>query len=276
MNLSVMQTPEIDRPGMRTEEKLRLVLEYMLTLEKQMRYVLSNLDGGNLGAELSREIEAVSSAGEKIEHAISDEAFESYARQTARSIEARVEKNGVVAAVNMSPEEIKIEAARLALEGLTTINGYFKVLLDGSFEATAGRIAGWSIDEGALYDGENTDAASPEAYMGRGTLKKPVSIAGSAERTDWRAILGPQFGVTEDGALYAGSGVFRGKVSAGQILSGEGESGDNGKLEGGALTDHSVGETQMEVAYAEMKQLIAGAGWKTVTIDGESMKVLTA
>lgn len=275
MNLGVMRTPEIDRPGMRADDKLRVVLEYMLTLEKQMRYVLSNLDGENLGAELTREIEAVSSAGEKIEHAVSDGDFESYARQTASSLEARVEKNGVVAAVNASPEQIKINAAKLALEGLTTINGYFKVLLDGSFEATAGKIAGWRIDGGALYDGENSEANAPEAYVGKGTLKKPISIAGSAERTDWRAIFGPQFGVTEDGALYAGSGVFRGKVSAGQIVSGQGESGDNGKLEGGALTDHSVGETQMETAYAEMKQLLAGAAWKTVTIDGESMKVLT-
>lgn len=62
--------------------------------------------------------------------------------QTAEQISLRVEKDKVIAAINLTAEEAKIQAKRITLEGLTTINGYFKVLLDGSIEAVNGKFSG--------------------------------------------------------------------------------------------------------------------------------------
>lgn len=53
-------------------------------------------------------------------------------KQNAENIELRVEKGEVVSAINQSAEEIKIDAGKIALEGVTTINGRFRINEDGT------------------------------------------------------------------------------------------------------------------------------------------------
>ena len=53
-----------------------------------------------------------------------------------------VTKDGVVAAINLSEEGVKIQGTKIALEGVVTANNYFKINLDGSMEATNGTFTG--------------------------------------------------------------------------------------------------------------------------------------
>ena len=79
----------------------------------------------------------------------------------ADEIKLKVNKNGIVSAINQTSESIKIQASKISLEGLTTINNLFKVNTDGSIEATnavisgkitasTGTIGGWRINSDAL------------------------------------------------------------------------------------------------------------------------------
>lgn len=79
----------------------------------------------------------------------------------ADEIKLKVNKNGIVSAINQTSESIKIQASKISLEGLTTINNLFKVNTDGSIEATnavisgkitasTGTIGGWRINSNAL------------------------------------------------------------------------------------------------------------------------------
>jgi len=54
----------------------------------------------------------------------------------------QVGKSEVISSINLSQEQIKIQAQKLTLEGLTTINNNFKVLLDGSIEAVNAKLSG--------------------------------------------------------------------------------------------------------------------------------------
>lgn len=46
--------------------------------------------------------------------------------------------------------KVKIKADQIELEGLVTANSYFKILQDGSFEALAGKIAGFTISSNSI------------------------------------------------------------------------------------------------------------------------------
>ncbi len=66
MELAKIRMPNLNAPGLNADAKLEMVVEYMLTLEKQMRYVLNNLEEDNLGTSLGKTIsaaEALTGAG---------------------------------------------------------------------------------------------------------------------------------------------------------------------------------------------------------------------
>lgn len=84
--------------------------------------------------------------------------LETQISQTAEEIAAKVSKGEVIAAINLTPEQAKILAKAISLEGIVTANNKFKVLLDGSIEATDGKFSGvlssgnWAFDQsGANY-----------------------------------------------------------------------------------------------------------------------------
>lgn len=57
---------------------------------------------------------------------------------------AKEMENGatIISTINQTAEEVAIEASKIRLEGIVTANNKFKVLLDGSIEATDGRFSG--------------------------------------------------------------------------------------------------------------------------------------
>lgn len=66
--------------------------------------------------------------------------------QTANSINLEVSKkvdeDEIIAAINLTSEEAKINAGKITLEGIVTANENFKVLEDGSIEAVNGKFTG--------------------------------------------------------------------------------------------------------------------------------------
>ena len=55
-------------------------------------------------------------------------------------IDAKVSKDGIISAINLSTEEASIKAEKISLEGLVTANSNFKILTDGSVEINSGSI----------------------------------------------------------------------------------------------------------------------------------------
>lgn len=95
----------------------------------------------------------------------------------ADEIKLKVNKNGIVSAINQTSESVKIQASKISLEGLTTINNLFKVNTDGSIEATnavisgkitasTGTIGGWRITSDAL---DSTNSKGNYTYFANGS-----------------------------------------------------------------------------------------------------------
>lgn len=107
------------------------IQSYLYKLNEQLRYMFDNLspeDNYNDQALLK-----YVSDGEK------QSAIEVSLEQISLSM---VDKDNVVAAINMSKEGIQIQADKIKMEGLVTVNSYFKIGLDGSIEAKNGKFSG--------------------------------------------------------------------------------------------------------------------------------------
>lgn len=104
------------------------------------------------------------------------EAAESQIIQHADEIALRVEKDGIISAINQSAEEVKIEAARITLAGATIADSFTATSLhitgdstfDGTLSSTTGTIGGFTISETMLV-GSNIElysgSTSSEAYI---------------------------------------------------------------------------------------------------------------
>ena len=80
--------------------------------------------------------------------------------QNTNSISTKVSKGNIISEINQSAEQVSISANKIKLEGITTVNDYFKINNDGSMEATCGKIGGWTI-------GEKTISADSSKYRVR-------------------------------------------------------------------------------------------------------------
>lgn len=70
----------------------------------------------------------------------------------------KVDSNGKIASVRLDGDAndgsvIEIKADNIKLEGYTTINGSFKIDIDGNMESAGGKIAGWNINNDKLSNG---------------------------------------------------------------------------------------------------------------------------
>lgn len=104
---------------------------YLYQLQRQLRYMFDNLTP---------------------EDNYSSEAYEKYLSdgENASSIKQSVDlislemltADNVVAAINLNREGVKIQGDRIQMEGVVTVNSYFKIGMDGSIEAVNGRFSG--------------------------------------------------------------------------------------------------------------------------------------
>ncbi|MDY4508942.1 MAG: phage tail spike protein, partial [Candidatus Faecousia sp.] len=100
---------------------------------------------------------------------------------TDDGLASKVEKDGIISAINQSSEEVAIQAKRINLNGSVTANNYFKIKTDGSMEAIAGRIGGFNINSDYISFGDWTHASNwlsmctphggaGDVYLGKGGI----------------------------------------------------------------------------------------------------------
>ncbi len=82
--------------------------------------------------------------------------YQSEIKQLADLISLKVSKGEVISEINLSPEEIKILAEKIKLEGLVTANDNFMILEDGSIIAKNATIEGDITSENADIKGKVT------------------------------------------------------------------------------------------------------------------------
>ena len=81
---------------------------------------------------------------------------------------AAVIQGNIVNAINISSEGIAIQASKLNINGVTSINNGFKVKTDGSFEANSGLIGQIHVTSTSIYSGSHStyDSSNQGFYLG--------------------------------------------------------------------------------------------------------------
>ncbi len=97
---------------------------------------------------LERTIEETKSMIKNVETVL-----ETQIKQTASEIELMAKKDEIIALINLSAEEAKIKALKIALEGLVTVNENVKILEDGTIVAKNGTFEGKIISNSAEITG---------------------------------------------------------------------------------------------------------------------------
>lgn len=105
--------------------------------------------------------------------------------QTETSISARVEKNGVISAINQSAESISISASKINFNGLVSANKYFQIATDGSFTAARGKIGDFTIKDGKIYTEYATLSMRSHAFIFNGGIElRPGSGSAFSDGSD--------------------------------------------------------------------------------------------
>lgn len=122
-------------PGSASEldslDSIKKVQEYLIKQERKLDYMFNNLEPEDNYSEKARLTMVTDGQRQATIEAALDGIKLNY-----------VSKDGIVSAINLSEETIQIEASKIKLEGVVTVNGNFKVGLDGSIEATNGHFKG--------------------------------------------------------------------------------------------------------------------------------------
>ncbi|MBQ2785869.1 MAG: tail fiber domain-containing protein [Oscillospiraceae bacterium] len=119
-----------------------------------------------------------------------------------------VDGKRVVSMINLSEDGVKIQGEKIQLEGTVTANENFKILIDGSIEAKAGKIGGCVIEDGKLI--------VPAAH-----IKGPLAIGQlpeeAAQKSDIPTVPTDISSFTNDAGYQTESGVVsivNGRVTA--------------------------------------------------------------
>ena len=94
-----------------------------------------------------------------------EEELSSKITQTAGSISTKVEKNGIISAINQTAETISIKASKIDFNGMITANSYFQIKKDGSFVAKKGTIGDFTIKDGKISTGYATLSMRSHAFV---------------------------------------------------------------------------------------------------------------
>lgn len=100
--------------------------------------------------------------------------------QQEGKIQSKVEKNGIISAINQSLEEIKILAQKISLEGYTTINGAFSVDESGNVKIEIEDNAEELTDDGKLTikNGTNENNITSVGMIATGSDEEYYNFSG--------------------------------------------------------------------------------------------------
>lgn len=112
-------------------DSIKKVQEYLIKQERKLDYMFNNLDPEENYSETARLTMVTDGQRQATIEAALDGIKLNY-----------VSKDGIVSAINLSEEAVQIQADKIKLEGVVTVNGNFRVGLDGSIEANNGKFNG--------------------------------------------------------------------------------------------------------------------------------------
>lgn len=154
--------------------------------------------------------------------------IEQTATEINLEVSKKVDENEIISAINLTSETAKISAAKLAtikadnieLEGLVTANNNFKVLLDGSIEATNGKFSGtvtatsgkigtWDINSTGLV-AQDSNGKWTGLRLPSGESKAYAFFTGATSNNG----SGATFIAYSDGSLYASNATIVGNITA--------------------------------------------------------------
>lgn len=102
-------------------------------------------EASEVGAYSSQNGLALATRVLEAEQKITDDSIVSVVRSSIEytdDLGNKVSVNEIISKINQTAEQVKIQALKIALEGLVTANNNFKVLLDGSIESVNGKFSG--------------------------------------------------------------------------------------------------------------------------------------
>lgn len=118
---------------------------------------------GELSSQITQTADSITSEVTRAKGA--EKELKSKITQTADSISTKVEKNGVISAINQTAETISIKASKIDFNGIITANSYFQIKTDGSFVAKKGTIGDFMITDGKISTGYATISARSHAII---------------------------------------------------------------------------------------------------------------
>ena len=169
---------KIDNTSTTLNSKINQTVE-SITSEIESVEVDLNKKITTLNSSIQQTNNSITSTVSKVEQ-LEDQTstLSSQIEQTAESIDLKVDKNGIISAINMSPETIDIAASKLNLSGYTTftdLSTYGKTTINGS-NITTGTISadrinltgaiGWSDLDSDTQDAiEDIEGTANAAYL---------------------------------------------------------------------------------------------------------------
>ena len=99
--------------------------------------------------------------------------FWSMFHQDSSQIIQEVANDRLISAINQTAEQVSINASKISLEGLVTVNGKFTIDQYGSMTATGGTIANFTINNTAIYNGTNSMQSTTQGvYIGTDGIRQ--------------------------------------------------------------------------------------------------------
>lgn len=128
--------------GKTPDQAIRSLYEYCIQLEKKLDYALKNIGTENMSTDVADVIiQAVKNSG-GLNTTVSNDTFTSAIKQLADSIKLMVTKNGVVNSINVSDEGIRVEGAKIQLDGAVSVNDKTTIDEDGILHCLGAIIGG--------------------------------------------------------------------------------------------------------------------------------------
>ena len=139
------------------EEQARSDAEGYTDEKLKNYYTMSQIEASIRTLENSVLLSAKETAEQYVDGKLKSYSTTAQIKVTTDAISSEVSKkvgtNNVISAINQSSENITIKAGKISLEGTVTANGNFKILTNGSIEATGGKFKG--TIEGSTITGSN-------------------------------------------------------------------------------------------------------------------------
>ena len=181
MDLSWMSLPNIDESSLDDAGERRKILEYLYSLNEQLRYVLMNLDESNFSEEFKETLDMTSDVAALTQRVEDAEAgVVSVRKQTAEGFSQTVRKDQIISAINQSAELVQIMANKINLNGYVSINGAFSIDENGYMHAqNGGQIGNWLITQNGLLSANGSVALNGQSGAITGSAISGGSITGS-------------------------------------------------------------------------------------------------